>query len=395
MFHYLTFILLLLFSLPSFAVIPLDNGHLTEMESDSDKIISYKHQEHMWVTADGALHMMIKYNIGMSLYSSFDQGKTWQEMLATQGIEQPASSDGVWVCDYLYTVYSTQQGNIGVAKLHYDKENKTWSAISQQTVETGPDVTATRPTITADSSGRLWVAFPANHILIQRKYIRVYYSQDEGTSWQDSGMRLGTENAKDKAARILALSDRIGIIYSDNDRKDAIGRWAYRMNDWPFEQAWQDQEIGRHPYKYFQDPLGTHYNVVVDNTNNIHVTSSDAGELVYFRYDSHTQAWESPTVVDQIQKTAYTQLSITPDNRIFLIHNSGVNVIILMSQNQGKTFEPYAQLTPPALKNISFLFPRVETPSISDGKTLHVLLQAQEKGIFGQKVLLHYAVPTE
>ena len=395
MLRYILLLLMVLTQSSSFAVLKLNNGVITSMESDSDKIISYKHQEHMWITSDGAIHMMIKYNVGMSLFTSFNQGQTWDKMISTEGVEQPASSDGVWDGDYLYSVFSTKKGNIGVAKLFYNQAEKSWSEISRNAIEVELDVTATRPTISIDKTGILWVAFPANHIVKQKKYIRIYYSSDDAENWTDSGMRLGTDNNKSKAARIIALSDRTGIIYSDNDGKDSVGIWAFRMNDMPLDTKWNEVEIGRHKFKFFQDPLGTHYNVVADKFDNIHVTTSEAGKMVYFRYDAQDQTWSSPAVVDRIKKTAYTQLSITPDGRLFIIHNSSADVFILVSEDQGKTFEDYAELNPPATKDISFLFARVETPSESDGKTLHVLLQAKKKGFFGKKVLLHYSVPTD
>ena len=59
----------------------------TDLYSSSERMISYRHQEHMWQTADGALHLVINRGTltpapGLALYCSFDGGSTWLLMQA-------------------------------------------------------------------------------------------------------------------------------------------------------------------------------------------------------------------------------------------------------------------------------------------------------------------------
>lgn len=374
------------------AEMTLSNGQLTGIESDSKEIISYKHQEHFWETEDGALHVTVQREGSMSLYSSFDEGNTWSEMLSTQAYERPDSSDGFFYNNAIYNTFATENGNVGVAKITYDPNRQRWTDLGRSNpVPLGSGVTASRPTIVGDQLGKwLWIATPTENRRTWKKLINLFYSPNDGVNWIDTGLRLGTSNFKNKAARIVALADRVGAVYSDVDGDYMVVKWAYRLNSWGASQAWSEQEIGRHPRKVYQDPVGTHYNVAVDSANNIHVVTSDGGNLLYFRYDSTNNTWQN-SVTHEGSKTAYTQLSITQDGRVFVIYNSGKDIKVIEGNDQGE-FTDYAYLTPPSGLGLNYYFPRLETPSLVRGNTLPILLQAAETGSNGAQVLLHFPV---
>lgn len=372
----------------------LDNGQLTGIESDSKEIISYKHQEHFWETADGGLHLTVQRTGSMSLYSSFDDGETWTEMLSTQAYERPASADGFFYNNAIYNAFATENGNVGVAKIVYDPRRQRWTDLGRSNpVPLGSGVTASRPTIVGDQMGRwLWIAAPTENRRTWKKAIQLFYSPNDGVNWIDTGLKLGSSNFKNKAARIVALSDRVGAIYSDIDGDYLVVKWAYRLNSWGANQAWAEQEIGRHPRKVVQDPVGTHYNVAVDLDDNIHVATSDNGQLLYYRYDAASHTWQN-SVTHEGSKTAYTQLSVTQDGRVFVIYNFGKNIKIIEGDRQGK-FTDYAYITPPSGLGLNYYFPRLETPSLVRGNMLPILLQAEDQGSNTQ-VLIHFAVTLE
>lgn len=61
---------------------PVINSESTNLSGDSELMISYRHQERMWQTADGGLHLVVNRgtspgNPALVLNSSFDGGVTW------------------------------------------------------------------------------------------------------------------------------------------------------------------------------------------------------------------------------------------------------------------------------------------------------------------------------
>src|SRR5205814_7652028 len=71
----------------------------TDLRSDTERMISYRHQEHMWQTADGALHLVfnrgsLQPNPGLALYSSFDGGATWSFMQSFGNTDDKSTADG-------------------------------------------------------------------------------------------------------------------------------------------------------------------------------------------------------------------------------------------------------------------------------------------------------------
>ena len=68
-------------------------GQPTTLASTADRMISYRCQNHMWQTADGATHAIINRGPGLAgqslaLFSTFDGGATW----INSGVSLPRSN---------------------------------------------------------------------------------------------------------------------------------------------------------------------------------------------------------------------------------------------------------------------------------------------------------------
>jgi len=76
---------LLAFWLPAMPVLaqtpPTVTGTTTNLQSLEEGMISFRHQEHMWLTSDGAQHVLINQGMGipsLNLYSSLGGITDWQ-----------------------------------------------------------------------------------------------------------------------------------------------------------------------------------------------------------------------------------------------------------------------------------------------------------------------------
>ena len=45
-------------AIPAGAIVPTIQATLTDLTSSTERMISYRHQEHLWQTADGAYHLV-------------------------------------------------------------------------------------------------------------------------------------------------------------------------------------------------------------------------------------------------------------------------------------------------------------------------------------------------
>src|ERR1051325_6664478 len=133
-------------------------GTPTTITSDSDRMISFRHQEHSWQTADGATHVMVNRgslspSAPLTLYKHAAGGQTWTSMLTLQSSGQYSTLDGALVGDDLWVTYSSATGSILFSILHYDPTALTWSVTLTQTAWNGAGQTAINPAFAIDTNG--------------------------------------------------------------------------------------------------------------------------------------------------------------------------------------------------------------------------------------------------
>ena len=137
----------------------------TTLASTADRMISYRSQNHMWQTPDGATHVIINRGPGLNgesltLFSTFDGGATW----VNSGVSLPSSngsstSDGYVDNDKLYITYDVGTGSIRFTEVQYDSASKTWSRGNSNTVFDSTTAAALTPALAVDAMGRQWLSF--------------------------------------------------------------------------------------------------------------------------------------------------------------------------------------------------------------------------------------------
>jgi hypothetical protein len=223
-------------------------GGITNLQSSSQRMISYRHQERMWFTEDGGMHLIINEgnnstNSSLVLYSSFDYGATWKAMSTISETNEESTPDGFLYNSNLFLTYSSSTGKIYFSILRYDVTNKTWQPIRTNIVYEDANYIASNATIAVDKNNRFWIAFIRQNVTTNEFEIKTSHSTTNGASWEDTGLTLGTvSSSRAKSAKLVRLSDRMGVVYTNEDTIN----WAYRMNDWSLTTPWSEQLLFQH-----------------------------------------------------------------------------------------------------------------------------------------------------
>ncbi|BAZ66701.1 MAG: exo-alpha-sialidase [Pelatocladus maniniholoensis HA4357-MV3] len=367
-------------------------GGITNLQSSSQRMISYRHQERMWFTEDGGMHLIINEgnnstNSSLVLYSSFDYGATWKAMSTISETNEESTPDGFLYNSNLFLTYSSSTGKIYFSILRYDVTNKTWQPIRTNIVYEDANYIASNATIAVDKNNRFWIAFIRQNVTTNEFEIKTSHSTTNGASWEDTGLTLGTvSSSRAKSAKLVRLSDRMGVVYTNEDTIN----WAYRMNDWSLTTPWSEQLLFQHQPGSDRDPYASHFNVVVDQLENIHVPTRDQGQLLYLRFDRQNQSWDTPRILTDDSSVAYVQATVSGDNRLLISYNQQTFVKVLQSSDYGKTFPTSTLLAHPKQESLNtsadFTRPRIEAPT-RVGSWLPVL---QQFVMDGKQKLLYY-----
>ena len=366
-------------------------GQATTLASTADRMISYRCQNHMWQTADGATHAIINRGPGLAgqsltLFSTFDGGATW----INSGISLPRSngsstSDGYLAGDRLRMTYDVGTSAIRYAELKYDPAGRTWTLGQVQVVYKSDSAAALTPSIAADAKGRQWLAFTHQDKASGDFSIRLMLRASKSDPWVDTGFVFGAVDnlSNERAGRPIATKGGIGMIYTVK----AETYWAERKNRWDLAKPWK-QTLIHAKEAPSNDPYGTHFSIVADADFNLHMVSADGGNLIYSRYLTADKAWQTRTLTES-QKTTYVQATIAAGN-VVLLGNSYTNVSVLQSTDGGETFERTHALTHAIpTEGVSYNRPRIESPATS-ASTVPVLQQYEDGKV--QRALF-FAVP--
>ena len=191
----------------------------TGITSDADVFVSLRYMRHLWLTPDGVQAAVVQQgtNGALGLYKSEDSGLTW-----TWEQDLPSSSDeisdGIVLADGSLLIVTSILGSspgsdVEFMGLDYDVGVRRWflDPLGPTTVYDSNQVArASRATLAMDSNGVLWCAFRLQNTNSANYRLRLFYSADDGLTWQDSLNVFGTANAwAEKDAKVLATGTGI------------------------------------------------------------------------------------------------------------------------------------------------------------------------------------------
>ena len=367
-------------------------GQPTTLASTADRMISYRCQNHMWQTADGATHAIINRGPGLSgqsltLFSTFDGGATW----INSGVSLPSSngsstSDGYLSGNRLRMTYDVGTSAIRYAEVNYDPAARTWKLGQVQVVYNSDSAAALTPSMAADAKGRQWLAFTSQDKATGNFSIKLMLRVSKTDAWVDTGFVFGSVDnlSNERSGRPIATKGGMGMVFTVKSET----YWAERKNSWDPAQPWKQSLVYTKEVP-MNDPYGTHFSVVADAAYNMHMVQVDGGRMVYSRYLVADKAWQTSILTDN-QKTSYVQATIA-DGNVVLVGNSYTNLSVYQSTDGGETFTRTQALTHPApTGGIDYSRPRMETPATSTSP-IPVLQQYLDGKI--QRAMF-FAVPT-
>ncbi|MFO0898532.1 MAG: hypothetical protein U0836_14010 [Pirellulales bacterium] len=356
-------------------------GSPTALTSTSDRIISYRHQEHSWQTADGALHIIINCGAqsrgaSLVLYSSFDGGTTWQAMTSFAGSDRTSTCDGELVGGQLLVVYPDNSDDLRLADLSYNAGTRQWSFNGTQFVAKSALVKYLNPALTKDARGRTWCAYVLQNPRTSSVEIRLSYQPAGATSWSDTRLTFGVvgSGGVKRSARPVQLLDGVGMAYS----VDASIYWAKRLDEWSEDSAWAVSTI--FTGQPDADPYASHFSVATDAFGNVHLAAVDAGRVVYARLLRGELAWRPAVELTGFAGANYVQTSLCSGNLVVIGNTSDQTLRLYQSSDAGGTFAYTGHLShapAPAGSNISYDLPRLEAPGLSSSP-LPVFQQYQQ-----------------
>jgi hypothetical protein len=358
-------------------------GTLTNIKSNADKMISCRHQRHMWVTSDGVIHVLLNqgtnaYGASLVLYSSFDGGRSWKWILSIPNTNSESTADGFVFKQKLFLTYSSANGGILFLPITYDSLAKKWIFSQASTVYQGKDYIATNPTIAFDSNGYLWATFIAKQSSSGNYAIKLFNSSNQGLNWNNTYLSFGAVNkSAKKSARLVALKDRLSVVFTNED----TFYWAYRFNNSALDLPWKAQSIFRYQPSSNNSIYSSHFSLVADPLDNIHLTTHDLDKLVYIKFDRQSQNWQPAKLLSNAGGVSYVQTSLSTDNRLLVAYNKQTQIGVFESFDYGKSFKFTKLLSHPQKSDIasnfvSFEEPRIIMPAIINN-SLSLLQQFQ------------------
>ncbi len=371
----------------------------TNLKGEKEGIISSRHQEHLWVTDDGVFHALINNgnrHDALQLFSSTN-GTDWLLQLTFTNTNHQSRPDGFLKGNILWIVYPSPDNQIFLYKLSYIFETKSWSKMATIKAYQRFGYIPDRPTITVDRWDQIWIAFSELDQETGQTLVKVIKAVNNVKGLNCCELTptiFATSNgSKKKSARILALEDKIVLIYTDEayvdsakvDKKHGHSlNWAYMLL--PHHNP--EWIIGGELFQYKSDendPHGTHFNVAKDSFDNIHIVTRAEKKIIYLSIRNNY-----PVQIDQAHPITsessppYMQISISENNEIYVIYpvkcmnheKLNTYVKIIKSYDLGETFQKIATLELDHVHNPGN--PRLEARATFK-RTLPILWQIRQK----------------
>jgi hypothetical protein len=366
-------------------------GTPTDLTSDAERMISYRHQEHLWQTADGAHHLVLNRGSlapapGLSLYSSYDGGSSWLLQQTFAATDDQSTGDGQLAGDDLSVVYRTSAGAIAFAQLHYDASSRTWTPMLSETVFASTQAEGLNPALATDSRGTVWCAFAAHNFATNAWNLRLISRAGGGNVWVDTGLVFGpTERSSERSARPVAIPGGMGMMYTSK----GTFYWAMRSDALPDNSPWDVGMVYVGGSSFQRDPYSSHFSVVVDDQGNAHAAIADA---VYLRRSFTGGTWSAPKDLNQGKNTPYLQIALANGKVAVGWSAARTKGSVVVSADGGYTFAPVAYLVlPPDAPGVKWGNARTEMPTRSTGPVAPLLQQYEDNAV--QRLLL-FRVPT-
>lgn len=365
----------------------------SDLTSSNERMISYRHQQHLWQTADGAFHLLVNRGTftpgpGLTMYSSYDSGQTWAFAQAFANTGDKSTGDGQLSGDDLALAYNTLDGNIIFTQLHYDSVMRTWLVQGAETAFASTQWSGLNPTLAFDDLGTVWCGFLASSRSNSNSNLRVINRVGGGTVWTDPGLVFGpTDRGAQRSARLQRIPGGMGMVWTVRE----VTSWSLRPNGLPDNSAWQSTAIYTGvPTKPLEDPYASHFSLVADSSGTLHLITIENFDVLYFRYSLADGTWSSSRQVDDSRKVAYAQIGLTNGalGVAFSVQRGKGSLVV--SPDLGTTWAATTELALlPAGPGINYNTARVEMPGQSFGP-LPILQQYDSNGV--QRLML-FKVP--
>jgi len=357
----------------------------TDLSSSNERVISYRHQQHLVQTNDGALHLVLNRGTltpgpGLSLYSSFDGGTTWLFMQNFAGTDDKSTADTLLVGDDLSIAYHTTDNKVMFTRLHYDSTLLTWTPLLLEQAYASAQWAALNPALAIDDLGTVWIGFNAKGRFNALGNLRVVNRVGGGNAWTDPGLVFGPtdKQAVERSARPVRVPGGMGMVWTVHE----VTYWSRRANGLPDNSPWSQATIYTGiPVNQIEDPYSSHFNVTADDSGGVHLISVENFDVLYFRYSGDTDSWSAPRVIDDTRKVAYAQMGLVNGKLGVGYSVQRAKGTLAVSGDLGLSWGNYADLSMIAVgPGINLNTARIELPARVTGATMPILQQYEDNG---------------
>ncbi|WP_425259605.1 hypothetical protein ACPOLB_01905 [Rubrivivax sp. RP6-9] len=377
------------------AAVPRIQAGFTNLSSDSDRIISYRHQEHLWQTADGAFHLVMNRGTltpgpGLCLYSSHDGGTSWSHQWTFLGTDTDSVSDGQLAGDLLSVLYQTVTGHLVHQQLRYDAAGRGWTVERDEMALVSDATAGINPGMAADALGNLWCCFVARDRITNDVQLRLLVRPAGATGWSDTGVVFGPTDRRsiERSGRPVPIAGGMGIVFTVRE----MTYWAQRSDTQALDAPWDVTTVfAGTPAFRTTDPYASHFSVVADDAGSVHLATIEENRMLHFTRDAATGRWStSGILLSGTKKLAYGQNCIA-NGRLMVawsVQRGFGNLV--ESTDGGRSFSETAVLVLPAnADGVSYGQARVELPTRCSGPLL-ALQQYSDNGVVR---LMRFLVP--
>lgn len=305
----------------------------TGIYSDAKRFVAARYMRHVWITNNGIAATAVQKGGHegdyLVLYKTLDGGANWIREAVISDNTVTVVSDGIidannnlmFVTSFLREYMTV---DVEFVRLRYNPLTRSWArdpATPVAVYSSTAEFEASRATLAQDGNGVLWCAFRLEDVQAGEYILKVYYSTDGGTTWNDCGRDFGTRNdLKDKSPRIIAVGSRIALIYQDM-QYDGAGierykRWAARSNSLGLQGPWSEGVIAK-MISTDGDTFGSHWSVAGDGLGRLHLTYQDDNKINYTRFEPGC-GW---TAIEPMENGTYSNISVSPCNDLYLFQD--------------------------------------------------------------------------